>query len=75
MNDDEEPITVAWVFLNFPSKGEAYSARSHTKLPHFVWLNRFEKFVLYDHPQTHLKTRGDVRRLVTALGCDLKLDR
>lgn len=74
-SDDSEPITFDWVASNFPSMGAAYSARRHSQCPHLVWLNRFERFTLYDHPQTHLKTRGDVRLLVAALGCDLPLDR
>ena len=71
--DDSEPITFAWVATHFPSKGAQYSARRHPKCPTLEWLNRFERFVLYDEPQVHLKTRGDVRRLVKALGYDLEL--
>ena len=75
LSDDDEPITFNWVASNFPSMGPQYSARQHRDCPQLVWLNRFERFTLYDNPQTHLKTRGDVRRLVSALGCKLKLDR
>lgn len=75
MKDDKKPITFDWVASNFPSKGAAYSARQHPKCPQLVWENRFERFTLYNHPQTHLRTRGDVRRLVAALGCDISLDR
>jgi hypothetical protein len=71
--DDNEPITADWVFSNFPSAGEQFSARQHPECPQLVWHNRFERFLLYDHPQAHLKTRGDVRRLVAALGCDLDI--
>lgn len=63
-----DPITEEWVFANFPSMGPQYSARQHPNCPQLVWQNRFERFVLYSHPQTQLKTRGDVRRLIIALG-------
>lgn len=74
-SDESELITFDWVASNFQSMGAAHSARRHPECPQLVWLNRFERFTLYDHPQTHLKTRGDVRRLVAALGCNLPLDR
>jgi hypothetical protein len=73
--DDDEPITFDWVASNFPSMGAAYSARQRNDFPCLVWQNRFERFTLYDKPQPHLKTRGDVRRLVAALGKPLPLDR
>lgn len=74
MIDDEEPITFEWVASNFPSMGSQYSARQHSDCPQLKWLNRFERFTLYDQPQNHLKTRGDVRKLVDALGCKIPLD-
>jgi hypothetical protein len=73
--DDGEPLTFDWVASNFPSMGAAYSARCHPACPQLVWLNRFARFELYRHAQTHLKTRGDVRRLVQALGCVVSLAR
>lgn len=73
--DDDEPITSDWVASNFPSMGAAYSARQRSDFPCLVWESRFERFTLYGKPQPHLKTRGDVRRLVAALGKPLPLDR
>lgn len=73
--DDDEPIKFDWVASNFPSMGTAYSARQRSDFPCLVWQNRFERFTLYDIPQPHLKTRGDVRLLVAALGKPLPLDR
>lgn len=73
--DDSDPITFDWVASNFPSMGPQYSARQHKQCPQLKWLNRFERFTLYDEPQPHLKTRGDVRRLVAALGCRIALNR
>ena len=75
MYDDNYRITQAWVAANLPSMGEQYSARQHGECPQLVWENRFERFTLYGHPQPHLKTRGDVRRLVAALGSGLELNR
>lgn len=72
-SDDNVPITFDWVVTHFPSKGPQYSARRHPKCPQLEWLNRFERFTLYNDPQPQLKTRGDVRRLVKALGSDLGL--
>lgn len=65
--DDDELLDEKWVFANFPSKGEQYSARCKPDLPQLVWLNRFERFTLYDVPQPHIKTRGQVRLLLRAL--------
>lgn len=74
-SDDDEPITSDWVASNFPSMGPQYSARQRSDIPCLTWVNRFERFTLHDVPQTHLKTRGDVRRLVAALGKSIPLDR
>jgi hypothetical protein len=74
MQDDNDSVTPEWVYANFPSMGVQYSARRLHELPNLVWLNRFERFTLYDDPQTHLRTRGDVRRLVAALGCNKPLN-
>ena len=73
--DDDEPITFDWVASNFPSMGPQYNARQRQEIPCLVWQNRFERFTLYDRPQPHLRTRGDVRRLVSALGCPIPLNK
>jgi len=70
--DDGLPITNTWVALNFPSMGEAYSARQRSDLPCLVWQNRFERFTLYDNPLPHIKTRGQLRQLCRALGAEIK---
>lgn len=70
--DDDEPITLKWVFSVFPSMGPQYSARQLSDLPQLEWHNRFERFVLYKNPQPQIKTRGDCRRLCAALGRPLK---
>lgn len=74
MDDDNEPITFDWVASNFGNMGAAYSARRRADLPELVWQNRAQRFVLNGEVQ-QLKTRGDVRKLVTSLGCSAKLDR
>lgn len=66
-----EPITSQWVASNFPLMRPGHSARQHSGCPQLVWQSRFERFTLYDHPQLHLKTKGDVHRLVAALGCTI----
>lgn len=76
-DDDDEPITSEWVMSNFPSMGPQYSARQHPECSSLVWQTRFNRFVLYygfDFFETELKTRGEVRRLVKALGVDIPLN-
>ena len=72
--DDGELISSDWVAANFPSMGPQYSARQRDDIPCITWQNRFERFVLYGNPQLQLKTRGDVRRLVAALGYMVSLN-
>jgi hypothetical protein len=67
-SDADEPITQNWVFANFPSEGVQYSSRKRQDAPYLVWVNRMEHFKLYDNPVPHLKTRGDVRNLMHAMG-------
>ena len=65
--DDNDLITPEWVYVNFPSMGEQYSARQRNDAKYLVWENRFERFTLYGNPVPQLKTKQQVRSLLYVL--------
>ena len=67
--DDNEPLTIEWIFSRFPSKGEQYSAREFRDVPGLEYWNRFERFV-FKGEHLNVKTRGDIRAFVRFVGGD-----
>lgn len=65
--DDAEPITLDFINQHFADMGPQYSSKQHCTLSQLVWENRFERLVLWDNPLPHIKTRGQLRRLINAL--------
>lgn len=65
--DDNELLTPEWVYANFGSMGQQYSARQRMDAKAVVWENRFERFTLFGHPVPQIKTRGQIRMLIFTL--------
>ena len=65
--EDAEPITTEWIATIFDPIRPQDACYRFGKFGELVWLCRFGRITLYDHPQPNIKTRGQLRRLIAAL--------